>query len=212
MDAGVAGPGAVVLAAGAGTRFGGGKLLAHLEGRPMLQHVLDELRELALGCCVVVLGRDAGQIERRIDWRDEVRVVNPAPETGLAGSLRIGVAACLERLPHAPGLLVALGDQPRTSAGVMRALVAAIPEAHRAGAWAVVPAYVGGGGANPVLLLPAGLRRVPGLDGDRGMGALLAAHPGRAYRVPVPGANPDVDTPADLEALADPGRGGEAPG
>jgi CTP:molybdopterin cytidylyltransferase MocA len=203
MGEDVAGWAAVVLAAGAGSRFGGGKLLAELEGRPMLQHVLESLRELEPRCCVVVLGTDAARIEARVVWRDEVRVVNPAPDTGLAGSLRLGVAACLERAPDAAGVLVALGDQPRTSPMVIRALVAAVPDARRASAWAVVPAYAGGGGANPALLLPLGLRWVPRSEGDQGMGAVLAAEPGRAYRVPVSGTNPDVDTPADLVALAE---------
>jgi CTP:molybdopterin cytidylyltransferase MocA len=40
------------------------------------------------------------------------------------------------------------------------------------------------------------------LHGDRGLGPLLAAHPERVLAVDVPGANPDVDTPADLERLA----------
>ena len=39
------------------------------------------------------------------------------------------------------------------------------------------------------------------LDGDRGLGPLLAAHPGRVLRVTVAGTNPDVDTPAQLAAL-----------
>ena len=55
---------------------------------------------------------------------------------------------------------------------------------------------------NPVLLLPAGWPLVARLTGDRGLGPLLAADPDRVVRVAVPGANPDVDTPADLAALA----------
>ena len=40
---------AVVLAAGAGTRLGGGKLLAQIGGRPVLQHVLDALATAGVG-------------------------------------------------------------------------------------------------------------------------------------------------------------------
>lgn len=198
----LAGIGVVVLAAGAARRFGGGKLLANLDGRPMLQHVLAAVRAARPERCVVVLGADASRVEARIAWADEVRLVNPDPDDGLAGSLRLGVDACLRGLPGARGMLVVLGDQPRTSPGVMRALAAAVPAATSAGAWAVVPRYAEGGGANPALVLPHGLARVPQLRGDRGLGALLA-EPGRAFPVPVPGANPDVDTRADLRALSD---------
>jgi CTP:molybdopterin cytidylyltransferase MocA len=195
--------GAVVLAAGTGARFGGGKLMAELDGRPLLLHVLTAVRGAAPARCVVVLGADAAAIEARIDWRDEVRIVNPTPEAGLSGSLRLGVATCLGALPAISGILVVLADQPRTSPDVMRALTAAIPEAMANGAWAVVPRYAGGGGANPALLLAPALARVPDLRGDRGMASLLAARRGRVHEVDVPGTNPDVDTRADLAALAD---------
>jgi molybdenum cofactor cytidylyltransferase len=194
--------GVVVLAAGTATRFGGGKLLATLEGRPVLQHVLDAVRAVAPGCSVVVLGADAQCVEAGLRWTDELRVVNPAPEAGLAGSLRIGVAECQRRLSGAAGVLVVLGDQPRTSPEVMLALAAAIPDAQAMGAWAVVPRYADGGGPNPALVLAPGLARVPELRGDRGLGELLAVDPARVFRVPVPGSNPDVDTRADLAALA----------
>jgi molybdenum cofactor cytidylyltransferase len=200
--AGLAEVGVVVLAAGAGSRFGGGKLLAELEGRPLLEHVLDAVRAVRPACCVVVLGADAALVEGRVGWAGETRLVNPEPHAGLASSLRLGVAECRRLLPDAAGVLVVLGDQPRTSPEVIRTLVDAAPQASATGAWAVVPRYAAGGGANPALVLPAGLAQVPGLSGDRGLGALLEAEPGRAFRVPVAGANPDVDTPQDLADLA----------
>lgn len=193
--------GVVVLAAGAATRFGGGKLLADLEGRPLLAHVIGTVRAVRPARTVVVLGADAERVREAIGWVDEVLVTNPRPEAGLAGSLRMAVAACLQGLPAPRGVLVVLGDQPRTSSVVIRALVRAIPDAMSSGAWAVVPRYAGGGGGNPALLLPTGLARVPDLRGDRGLGSLLEAVPGRAFRVSVEGSNPDVDTLADLRAL-----------
>jgi molybdenum cofactor cytidylyltransferase len=196
------GVGVVVLAAGAGTRFGGGKLLALLEGRPVIQHVLEAVRAIAPASCIVVLGADAAVIEAAVDWQDEVRVINPTPGTGLSGSLRLGVATCVDTLPDGIGVLVVLADQPRTSPEVMRALIGSIPDARAAGAWAVAPRYALGGGANPALLLEAALARVPELEGDSGMNAMLTAQPGRLHLVDVPGANPDVDTRADLAALA----------
>jgi CTP:molybdopterin cytidylyltransferase MocA len=54
---------AIVLAAGAGSRFGGGKLTATFAGKPLLQHVLDRVAEAGVGETVVVLGSDAEAIE-----------------------------------------------------------------------------------------------------------------------------------------------------
>ena len=78
---------AVVLAAGAGSRFGGGKLLASLDGRPVLQHVLDRVAEAGLGDVVVVLGDDA----------DGDRGGDRLARASGASGTRIPAAACRAR-------------------------------------------------------------------------------------------------------------------
>jgi CTP:molybdopterin cytidylyltransferase MocA len=186
---------AIVLAAGAGSRFGGHKLLATVEGRPILQHALDRLAETGLVDTVVVLGDDADAIEGAITWRSERRVRNPDPGRGLASSLQIGIEALDERIDAA---LVVLGDQPRLSSQVIGALLAAPRSAGRP---IVVPAYAGDGGRNPVLLGRAAFGLVASATGDRGLGPLLASHPELIHEVPVAGDNPDVDTRADLVAM-----------
>ncbi len=182
----------LVLAAGAGSRFGGGKLLAPMAGRPVLQHVLDALAAAGVGEVVVVLGRDAAAVEAAIAWRDERRVVNPEPERGLASSLQVGFEAVGDGVG---AVLVALGDQPLVSAEVIRSLLEATDDGSQS---IVVPAYSDDRGRNPVLLRAAAFELIAQVAGDRGLGPVLAAHPEVVLEVPVPGDNPDVDTPADL--------------
>ena len=195
---------AVILAAGAGSRFGGGKIRAPLDGRPLLAHVLAAVREAGVGRVVVVLGRDAAAVLSAVRADepaalDRVLVaMNPQPERGLATSLAIGFGPATAA-PAPAGVLVVLGDQPRVRAGVLRALCDAVAPASSV---AVVPQYEADAAPNPVLLLPAGWPLVARLTGDRGLGPLLAANPDTVFRVPVRGANPDVDTPADLARLA----------
>jgi len=185
---------ALVLAAGAGSRFGGGKLLAPIGGRAILQHVLDALAAAGVGEVIVVLGRDADAVEAAITWRDERRVVNPEPGRGLSSSLQLGFQAIG---PDAGSILVALGDQPLVSAAVIQALMETPADDARP---IVVPVYPGDGGRNPVLLRPAAYPLVAEATGDRGLGPVLVAHPELLTEVAVRDAaaeNPDVDTAAD---------------
>ncbi len=193
--------GAVVLAAGAGSRFGGGKLLAPLDGRPILAHVLEAVRATGVvNDTVVVLGHGAEALERTIDWAGERRVLNPDPDAGLSSSLRVGFTALLDAARDSlDGVFVVLGDQPLVDRAVFRALAAA--EVRPPVAF-IVPGYLGGGGANPVLVLRAGFGLISDASGDRGLGPILAAHPELVAEVELGGSNPDVDTAADLAELA----------
>ena len=188
---------AIVLAAGAGTRFGGGKLLAPIGGRPVLQHVLDALATAGVGDVVVVIGDDLDAIEAAIAWRSERRVRNPDPGRGLSSSLRVGLDAVGD---DAHAALIALGDQPLVPVAVIRALLEAPADASRP---VVVPVYPDDRGRNPVLLRRAAFGLVAEAEGDHGLGPLLAAHPELVAEVAVTGTNPDLDTQDDLARLVD---------
>lgn len=200
---------AVVLAAGSASRFGGGKLLAPLRGRPILQHVLDAVAGAGIRDVVVVLGADAPATEAGIAWRRERRVANPRPEDGLGSSLRLGVAAARALDPVPDALLVVLGDQPLIRPGVIHSIVDAGGETTigpRPGLDqpVVVPRYVDDGSRNPVLIRREAWGLVDEVDGDRGLGPLLAARPELVREVRVVGGNPDVDTREDLARLEAP--------
>ena len=196
---GIAGVGALVLAAGSGSRFGGGKLLAPIGGRPVLQRVVDAIAEAGIDDVVVVLGADASAIETAIAWRDERRVMNRAPERGLSSSLQVGFDA-LAVGSDVTRVLVALGDQPLVAASTIRALLDAPVRADRP---VVVPVYADDRGRNPVMLHGAAFGLVAETTGDRGLGPVLDAHPELVDEVPVEGTNPDIDTPRDLAAAAE---------
>jgi CTP:molybdopterin cytidylyltransferase MocA/SAM-dependent methyltransferase len=189
----------LVLAAGAATRFGSPKVLARLEGRAVLEHVLTAARSSGLDPIVVVLGDAADAIEAQVSWAGERRVRNPDPGRGLSSSVAIGLEAIGAIDPPVDGAVILLGDQPLTRPDVIRALVSAPQDSGRP---VVVPRYADGGGANPILVRREAFALVGGATGDRGLGPLLAANPDLVATVPVPGSNPDVDTRADLAAVA----------
>jgi molybdenum cofactor cytidylyltransferase len=192
---------AVVLAAGAASRFGSNKLLAPMDGRPLLQHALDAVAAAGVDDVVVVLGTEADAVEAAMTWRGERRVVNERPQDGLSSSLRVGLDAAVD-VPGADAALVVLGDQPQLRPGVIRAVVTVAASPAAAHAQFVRPRYAADAAPNPVLVRRSAWALAAGLDGDWGLGPLMANRPDRVVEVPVEGANPDVDTPADLAAVS----------
>lgn len=185
---------AIVLAAGGGSRFGGGKLLAKLGGQPIIEAVLDNLREAPVDEIIAIVGADAERL-RKICERYSVRIVaNEEWERGQSTSVLAGL-----RVSGGRAAVVLLGDQPFIGAEAVGRLVAAFAE----GAKVAVATY-GGKRRNPVLfsrevwpLLEAELA------GDEGARSFLRRHPELVVEVPCEGVgNPvDVDTREDLRRL-----------
>jgi molybdenum cofactor cytidylyltransferase len=171
-------------------------MLATLEGRPILQHVLDAIATVEPVLTVVVLGIDADDVEAAVDWRDERRIVNEDPGRGLASSLKAGVAAVASAVPGLDAILICLGDQPRLRPEVIRALVGA--ETDRS---IVAPRYADDGSRNPVLLRRDAWGHAMTATGDSGLGAFIRSHPDQVLEVPFSGGNPDVDRPEDLDRV-----------
>ena len=199
----------LLLAAGLSRRFGGAKLVAPLEGRPLVAHVLDTLGSAVddgiLSRAVVVAPADRGAqsdaraIRRAAEERGFVLVTNAAPASGISWSLRLGLQA-LEATP-VDAAIVILADQPRTRLEVLQGLIATW---RRHSALIVVPRYRGARGApgNPVLLARAVWPLAQSLRGDTGMSAIVGRRPELVAYLEVAGTNPDVDRPSDLGALS----------
>jgi molybdenum cofactor cytidylyltransferase len=188
---------AVVLAAGAGSRFGGGKLLATIDGRPILAHVVAAARAANLDPIVVVVPPTSELDE--LDLGAVRRVVNPDPAEGLSSSVRVGLRA-LELDDPVLAAVILPGDQPRVRTAVIRALLAAADQSPATPF--VVPRYAADGAPNPIFARRSIWRLADELAGDRGFGPILATHPELVRFVAVPGSNPDIDTRADLDRLA----------
>ncbi|MEL7975784.1 nucleotidyltransferase family protein [Isoptericola sp. F-RaC21] len=205
---------AVLLAAGAGTRLGRGPKallpLGHDGGRPLVEHVGAVLLDGGCDEVVVVLGAEADRVRAAcaLDAPGLRVVLNPDWSTGMASSLRSGVAAALApRDGEAPArVVVAHVDQP----GVEPADVARLVAAHRPGRvtasrWADGPAPgpQGPRWSHP-LVLDAALARPAAASavGDAGARAFLRAHADLIDVVTHPGDGRDVDTEADLDLLA----------
>jgi CTP:molybdopterin cytidylyltransferase MocA len=187
---------AVLLAAGAGTRFGGGKLLAPYRGRPLIEWPLSNLAQAPVDETVVVVGDEAERL-RAVCEPYGVRVVkNPDWERGQSTSVRAGLMALG---PEVRAAVVLLADQPLVGPGAVGRLV----EAFEAGAKVAVATY-DGTRRNPVLFSREAWPVLEAeLSGDEGARAVLRRYPDLVTEVPCDGVGDpaDVDTAEDLRAL-----------
>lgn len=181
----------VVLAAGSASRFGTTKQLAELDGRPLMVHAIDALREGGVDEILVVTGHDAEAVEAVLP--SDVRAVHN-------GAYRQGQASSLAAALHAvdagsEAAVVLLADQP----GVLGSEVRAIVDRYRSTRARVVRLrYADGPG--PALLSREVYAEAGHLHGDVGARVLFASHPEWIEDVAVDRATPrDVDVPTDLD-------------
>ena len=181
---------AVVLAAGAGRRFGPQpKLLAELHGAPLLAHSLGAATAAGADEVVVVLGANAESIAPCLPT-GVTPLHNDAWRAGLASSLRCAVDHA--RTSGHDALVVGLGDQPQLR-----------PEAWQAVLGCDAPIAVATYGARrgPPVRLDVSVWDLLDTTGDAGARTLIATRPELVLEVPCAGDPSDVDTVGDLQRL-----------
>ena len=185
----------LILAAGAGRRFGADKRQARLPtGKTLLETTLAILCPAApLPLLVLRPGETAPA-----PFQDQVRVI-PAPrwDEGQGHSLAAGAAAWDPTA--APWLLIALGDMPYLQGETLTALENACRDALTApGPMPLIAPSFQGQRGHPVAV-PARLRAAAlALTGDQGLKALFASEPVKRLPSQDPGVCRDVDRPEDL--------------
>ncbi len=185
----------ILLASGASTRFGGDKLLAQLDDRPIVRWSAEVLVG-AVDELVVVVRDEASAIRAALDGLSIRWAVNHDAERGMSTAIRAGLVT----LPAGvEATIVALGDQPLVDGRVVERLVARWRE-H--GAPAVQPRYDDGRG-HPVLFARSLFPALSALEGDVGARAVLDSVGDALDLLTVAGRRPiDVDTRESLRAVA----------
>jgi molybdenum cofactor cytidylyltransferase len=193
---------AIILAAGRSTRFSGDqpattKLIAEFRGKPLIRHVAEAALGSAARPVITVTGHARELVQDALASRSITFVHNKDYASGLASSLRVGIAAVP---PNAPGAIILLGDMPLVTSDLIDEVIRSFGEDANADAVAPVTASRRG---NPVLLARSLFAGVAGLTGDEGARRLLQNSGIHVIEIASTGeaAGADIDTPEALETL-----------
>lgn len=154
-----------MLAAGGGRRYGGPKALVRRDGELLVERAVATAREAGCAPIIVIVGASAAEVREQANLGDATIVDNPGWKTGMASSLKTGLAALAET--DAEATIVLLVDTPGVTPEAVRRVSA------KAGSDALVTATYGNRRGHPVLL---------GRDHWSGVATLATADVGaRAY-------------------------------
>lgn len=181
----------ILLAAGFSRRFGGNKLLANWEHKPLYLHTLLALDQLVRerNDCRLTVVTQYREIEERARNLGAQVYWNHHSEEGISSSLRLG----LESAPEAEYYLCCVADQPQLTAQLVNAFLDAF---FASGQDLGCVAHKGVPG-NPVIFHRRYREELMALQGDVGGKKVLARHPESQFLWEGPGLS-DLDTPADF--------------
>lgn len=183
----------VLLAAGAGSRFGGDKLEAFLGGMMIGEHSARALAACQCNWHVAVCGDGDSPLVSMFERLGFARIVNVRPEAGLAHSLSLGARQAMDR--EAEAMLVCLGDMPFVTTAHLDRLITAFGSAEGQACIASQNDQIR---MPPAIFPKSRFPELLALTGDRGARLLLRD----AIGVPTdPLLLGDIDTPGDLAAL-----------
>ena len=185
---------AVILAAGASTRFGSPKQLVRIGGSPVLHQMISNAAFVAGRSVTVVIGAHAREIAPALRQSAASVVVNRDWPEGLASSIRVAVESAP---PRCDGLLLLLADQVAVTADDLKHLYAA---------WKRHPILVAAALYDGAPGLPAIFPRwtYPGLmelRGDRDPRQVIRRNVDQLVRIPMANASINLDTPEDLLSI-----------
>lgn len=185
---------AIILAAGASSRFGSPKQLADWQDNHLLQHIIDITKIVFDKNIIVVLGANVEHIKSTLNKSDITVVENAEWQTGLSSSIRVGIKTLPE---HTDAAMILLCDQPLIEKTSLKKLKEA---------WQRQPDKIIASEYHDTVGVPAifpgnFFSRLESLQGDKGAKQLLISLKDQVHTVLLPEAGIDIDTLEDFEHL-----------
>ncbi len=183
----------ILMAAGAGKRFGSNKLLALYRGKPLYLLAMEAIPRERFAEIIVVSGYEPVLLEASA--RGYLTVRNDDPAAGVSRTIRLGLAQAQKLGADAALFMVA--DQPR----LRRASVAALVSEFEAHPRSIVSLAFEGKRGNPVVFPARFFPELCALEGDDGGSAVILRYPEVLCLSPVADERElmDVDEAAELE-------------
>jgi molybdenum cofactor cytidylyltransferase len=188
----------LLLAAGASRRLGHPKQLLTVAGQSLLRRAAEAALATGAGPVVVVLGAHADQLQPELAGLAVVQAPNPDWASGMASSLRVGLAAAELAQPGLAAALVMLCDQPFVNSQVLGQL---LEKSATDGSPIVASRYANGVVGVPIVFAAMCFPALRALTGDQGARKLVAQWPTPVPTVDFPLGQYDVDTPEDWDTI-----------
>ncbi len=158
--------------------MGEDKALLAWADKTFLEHLLTALKNSQVGLVRVVLGANAGEVERRIKFGDREVVVNRNWEKGMLSSLLAGLDSLPREMVEAA--VICLVDHPCVSSRLIQTLINKYQET---GKPIVQPTYRGRRG-HPVLFAASLFEELRAAPADVGARHVVYQHAAEVLEVP----------------------------
>lgn len=187
----------LVLAAGQSRRMGKqNKLLASIDGQPLVRRIVDAALNSQLSGVTVVSGHEAAKVEKALDGLEVSFAHNPDYASGLASSLRCGIEALPE---NCGGVLVLLADMPEITPQMIGEMLEVYNNAPET---AIIQATSHGKRGNPVLWSSRYFEALKNISGDVGARHIIGENADQVVEVELGDAAAlDIDTPLELQVF-----------
>ena len=165
--------GILLLAAGAGKRFGGDKLSAVVDGQPMFIRAMDVIdAQVDVVHRIVVTGQPSILTEGKMRGWDVV--INENPEKGISWSIRLGMEQMLKAVPDLDGILFMVCDQPWLTKETVGRMLTQFEKG-------ILSLSYNGRSGNPVLFSKDYFEELMTLEGDVGGRQVMNKHKAEIY-------------------------------
>lgn len=160
--------GIVLLAAGAGKRFGGNKLTAQVHGKPMYLWAMENIEEMKTELPTVVV-TGTPEIVSAAEAKGMITIFNGQPELGISLSIRLGIEAVIQEDRKVDGILFMVCDQPWLEKTTLVRLMSEFDGG-------ILALSYGERRGNPVIFSREYLKELSELSGDIGGRRVMARH------------------------------------
>ncbi len=190
--------GIIILAAGSSSRLGQSKQLIKVGDKTLLEKTTHAAIDSGAHPIIVVLGNEASAHNVIIETLPVTVVINEKWSNGMGSSLKAGLQRLLEDHPNTEAVIVTVCDQPYLTADHLKKLIIAYTNTSSE----IVASHYNNTKGVPALFSKSLFQKLFELEDEEGARKIIRQYGGSSALVPFEKGEIDIDTPDDLNYLA----------